>query len=187
MLVLAHHAWLRDEDVQLVVIHMGMRMPRDGARGLRMFYLWLRDEDSWLTAQMGKLLLPCMGVSAVDVSHQPSIPKDGCRGRGVVGLWQLLLQMCPASGRCWQQGPALHTWAFARCFCPSWTCPSRVSFGGGPPRCWHHLCSVPPHPGLPHPHGRSQDQSLLHLLRPPDGSPHCVAAFNPISCWRSWI
>lgn len=65
-------------------------MPRDGARGLRMFYLWLRDEDSWLTAQMGKLLLPCMGVSAVDVSHQPSIPKDGCRGRGVVGLWQLL-------------------------------------------------------------------------------------------------
>lgn len=90
VLVVAHCAWLRNEDVQLVVSHTWMRMPRDEAHGLRMFYLWLRDEDSWLTAQVEKLLLPCMGVSTVDVSHQPSIPKDVRRGRGVVGPWQLL-------------------------------------------------------------------------------------------------
>lgn len=76
--------------MQHVVIHTEMRMPRGEALGLMMFCLWLRDEDSWLTAQVGKLLLPCMGVSAVDVSHQPSLPKDRHRSRGVVGLWQLM-------------------------------------------------------------------------------------------------
>lgn len=69
MLILTHYAWLRDEDVQLVVIHTEMRMPRGEVHGLRMLCLWLRDEDSWLTAQVGKLLVPCTEVSAVDVSQ----------------------------------------------------------------------------------------------------------------------
>lgn len=33
----------------------------------------LRDEDSRLTAPVGKPVLHCIGVSAADLCHQPSI------------------------------------------------------------------------------------------------------------------
>lgn len=47
-------SWFGDEDAQLAA-------PR------------LRDEDAWLTAQVGKPLLHLRGVSSADLCHQPSI------------------------------------------------------------------------------------------------------------------
>lgn len=61
-------SWFGDEDAQLVA-------PQ------------LRDEDAWLTAQVGKPLLHLRGISSADWCHQPSITYCASSGgSGVCGL-----------------------------------------------------------------------------------------------------
>lgn len=47
----------------------------------------LRDEDSRLTAPVGKPVLHCVGVSAADLCHQPSITYRAGSGRKGEGGW----------------------------------------------------------------------------------------------------
>lgn len=59
---------------------------------MRLHSSQLMDEDSQLAAWEGKPLLGCVGVSTVDLCHQPSITycaSGGGRGRRMVVVQQL--------------------------------------------------------------------------------------------------